>query len=84
MAAIGGPACGHKASAWVLRRWGYRMVSMAGKIVSDGRQRRLLIPVRAREARLLCPLNEGVAVLFRGGGMACWPPEMVVSLFLWF
>ena len=56
---------GHKASVWDLKRWRYRLFSMAGKIVSGGRQRRLLISARAPEARLLRQLNEGVDVLFQ-------------------
>ncbi|MGP9818357.1 IS1380 family transposase, partial [Glutamicibacter sp. 363] len=56
---------GHEAGCWDLKRWRYRLFSMAGKIVSGGRQRRLLISARAPEAQLLCQLNEGVGVLFQ-------------------
>lgn len=38
---------------------------MAGKIVSGGRRRRLLIPVKAPEVELLCQLNEGIRLLFQ-------------------
>ncbi|WP_413456462.1 IS1380 family transposase (plasmid) [Glutamicibacter sp. FR1] len=57
---------GHEASVWDLKRWRYRLFSMAGKIVTGGRQRRLLIPARAPEAQLLCQLQESVGVLFQG------------------
>ncbi|PQZ98700.1 IS1380 family transposase [Arthrobacter sp. MYb224] len=56
---------GHEASVWDLKRWRYRLFSMAGKIVSGGRQRRLLIPARAPEAQLLCQLQEGIGKLFQ-------------------
>ena len=56
---------GHEASVWDVKRWRYRLFSMAGKVVSGGRQRRLLIPGKAPEARLLCRLIEGIGVLFQ-------------------
>ena len=56
---------GHEAGCWDLKRWRYRLFSMAGKIVSGGRQRRLLIPARAPEAGLLCQLQEGIGALFQ-------------------
>ncbi|MGP5680125.1 IS1380 family transposase [Glutamicibacter arilaitensis] len=56
---------GHEASVWDVKRWRYRLFSMAGKVVSGGRQRRLLIPEKAPEARLLCRLIEGIGVLFQ-------------------
>ncbi|WP_159609851.1 IS1380 family transposase [Glutamicibacter sp. JC586] len=56
---------GHEASCWELKRWRYRLFSMAGKIVSGGRQRRLLIPERAPEAQLLCQLQKGIGELFQ-------------------
>jgi hypothetical protein len=40
-------------------------ISIAGKIVSGGRQRQLLIHVRAPEAQLLCRLQEGAGSLFQ-------------------
>ena len=56
---------GHAAGCWDLKRWRYRLFSMAGKLVSGGRQRRLLIPERAPEAQLLCQLIEGIGALFQ-------------------
>ena len=56
---------GHEAGYWDLKRWRYRLFSMAGKIVSGGRQRRLLIPGKAPEAKLLCQLQEGIGLLFQ-------------------
>ena len=56
---------GHDASVWDLKRWRYRLFSMAGKIVSGGRQRRLLIPEKAPAAQLLCQLQEGIGRLFQ-------------------
>lgn len=57
---------GHEASVWDLKRWRYRLFSMAGKIVTGGRQRRLLIPEKAPEAQLLCQLQESIGVSFQG------------------
>lgn len=48
-----------------MKRWRYRLFSMAGKIVTGGRQRRLLIPERAPEAQLLFQLHEGIGALFQ-------------------
>ncbi len=56
---------GHEAGCWDVKRWRYRLFSMAGKIVSGGRQRRLLIPESAPEAQLLCQLIEGIDSLFQ-------------------
>ncbi|UTT40873.1 IS1380 family transposase [Glutamicibacter mishrai] len=56
---------GHEAGCWDLKRWRYRLFSMAGKIVSGGRRRRLLIPVRAPGASLLCQLQKGIGTLFQ-------------------
>ncbi|MGP5699954.1 IS1380 family transposase [Glutamicibacter arilaitensis] len=56
---------GHAAGCWDMKRWRYRLFSMAGKVVTGGRQRRLLIPERAPEARLLCQLHEGIGTLFQ-------------------
>ena len=56
---------GHEASVWDVKRWRYRLFSMAGKIVSGGRQRRLLIPENAPEAQLLFQLQEGIGTLFQ-------------------
>jgi len=56
---------GHKAGCWDVKRWRYRLFSMAGKIVSGSRQRRLLIPQSAPEARLLCQLQQDTKLLFQ-------------------
>ncbi|MGP5384046.1 IS1380 family transposase [Glutamicibacter arilaitensis] len=56
---------GHEAGCWDMKRWRYRLFSMAGKVVTGGRQRRLLIPERAPAARLLCQLQEGISTLFQ-------------------
>lgn len=56
---------GHEASVWDLKRWRYRLFSMAGKLVSGGRQRRLLIPKNAPEAQLLFQLQQNIRLLFQ-------------------
>ena len=64
---------GHEAGCWDVKRWRYRLFSMAGKIVASGRQRRLLFPCRAPEAGLFSLLHQGIGVLFRRwrhGGLA--------------
>jgi len=58
---------GHEASVWDLKRWRYRLFSMAGKVVTSGRQRRLLIAEKAPEAQLLCQLQKGI-----GGSFQRW------------
>ncbi|MBP2399795.1 hypothetical protein JOF39_002876 [Glutamicibacter protophormiae] len=55
----------HAAGCWDLKRWRFRLFSMAGKVISGGRQRRLLIPQRAPGAQLLCQLIEGIGLLFQ-------------------
>lgn len=44
---------GHEAGVWDVKRWWYRLFSMAGKLITSGRQIRLLIPRRAPESGLL-------------------------------
>ena len=56
---------GHEAGCWDVKRWRYRLFSMAGKVVSGGRQLRLLIPDKAPEAKLLFQLHEGIGALFQ-------------------
>lgn len=56
---------GHEAGCWDLKRWRYRLFSMAGKLVSGGRQRRLLIPKNAPEAQLLFQLQQNIRLLFQ-------------------
>lgn len=50
---------GHEAGVWDLKRWRYRLFSIAGKIVSSARRKRLLIPKAAPESSLLFTLHEG-------------------------
>lgn len=47
---------GHPAGCWDVKRWRYRLYSMAGKLVTGGRQPRLLIPKTAPESVLLLEL----------------------------
>lgn len=47
---------GHEAGCWDMKRWRYRLFSMAGKIVHGGRQTRLLLPRKAPEAALVMEL----------------------------
>ncbi|GAA2943840.1 IS1380-like element ISAar32 family transposase [Glutamicibacter bergerei] len=56
---------GHEAGCWDLKRWRYRLFSMAGKVVTGGRQRRLLIAEKAPEAQLLCQLQKGIGESFQ-------------------
>ena len=56
---------GHEASVWDVKRWRYRLFSMAGKVVTGGRQRRLLIAEKAPEAQLLCQLQKGIGESFQ-------------------
>lgn len=50
---------GPEASVRDVKRRRCRLFSIAGKIVSGGRQRRLLIPEKTSEVLLLCQLHEG-------------------------
>lgn len=43
----------HEAGVWDLKRWRYRLFSMAGKLISSGRRTRLLIWAHASESRFL-------------------------------
>lgn len=49
---------GHEASVWDLKRWRYRLFGLAGKLVSSGRQTRLLIPKHAPEGGLFTIIGE--------------------------
>lgn len=51
---------GHEAGCWDMKRWRYRLYSMAGKLVTGGRQTKLLIPSGAPESRLLLDLMERI------------------------
>ncbi|GAA1495326.1 IS1380 family transposase [Paeniglutamicibacter kerguelensis] len=50
---------GHAAGVWDLKRWRYRLFSIAGKLTSSARRRRLLVPEAAPEANLFTTLLEG-------------------------
>lgn len=50
---------GHAAGVWDLKRWRYRLFSIAGKLISSARQKRLLIPESAPEAHLFTALING-------------------------
>jgi len=50
---------GHAAGVWDMKRWRYRLFSMAGKLISSARKRRLLIPKAAPESQLFTTLIEG-------------------------
>lgn len=54
---------GHAAGVWDMKRWRYRLFSIAGKIISSGRQKQLLIPESAPESSLFDTLLEGTSRL---------------------
>jgi hypothetical protein len=49
---------GHTAGDRDVKRWRYRVFSMAGKLVRGGRQTRLLLPRTAPEAELAMGLHD--------------------------
>jgi len=49
---------GHEASVWDLKRWRYRLFSLAGKLIRSGRQTRLLIPKHAPEAGMFTIIED--------------------------
>jgi hypothetical protein len=51
---------GHAAGVWDVKRWRYRLFSMAGKLVRGGRKTRLLIPAAATEADLAMDLHRRI------------------------
>ena len=64
---------GHDAGTWDMKRWRYRLFSIAGKIISSARKKRLLIPESAPESPLFFTLVEGIARLrerWRNGHLA--------------
>ena len=64
---------GHAAGVWDVKRWRYRVFSMAGKLVRGGRQTQLLIPRTAPEAELAMDLHRSIARAhqhFRHGNLA--------------
>ncbi|WP_279403523.1 transposase, partial [Arthrobacter sp. JCM 19049] len=48
----------HPAGCWDVKRWRYRLYSIAGKLITSSRKTRLLIPGTAPEATLLTDLLE--------------------------
>lgn len=54
---------GHAAGVWDMKRWRYRLFSIAGKLISSARRKRLLVPESAPESRLFTTLIEGSARL---------------------
>ena len=64
---------GHAAGVWDVKRWRYRLFSMAGKLVRGGRQTRLLLPRAAPEAELALDLHRRITRVhqhFRHGNLA--------------
>ena len=64
---------GHAARVWDMKRWRYRLFSIAGKLISSARQKRLLIPKAAPESQLFASLMEGTTRLrhrWRSGHLA--------------
>lgn len=64
---------GHPAGVWDVKRWRYRLFSMAGKLVRGGRQTRLLLPRAAPEAELALDLHRRITRVhqhFRHGNLA--------------
>lgn len=64
---------GHAAGVWDMKRWRYRLFSIAGKLISSARQKRLLIPKAAPESQLFASLIEGTTRLrhrWRSGHLA--------------
>lgn len=53
----------HEAGVWDMKRWRYRLYSMAGKLVKSGRQSKLLVPSRAPESGLFLDLLERIGGL---------------------
>lgn len=53
----------HPAGVWDMKRWRYRLYSMAGKLISSGRRTNLLVPAAAPESQLFTTLLEATARL---------------------
>ena len=63
----------HAAGCWDLKRWRYRVWSLAGKLVTSSRQPRLLVNQDAPEAELVLLLQERISLLagrWRNGHLA--------------
>ncbi|MEO5321677.1 transposase, partial [Arthrobacter sp. CC3] len=54
---------GHRAKAWDIKRWRYRLFATAGKIITRARRNQLLLPESAPEKDLLKLLLENTARL---------------------
>ena len=50
---------GHAAGVWDMKRWRYRLFSIAGKLISSARQRRLLVPESGARIRPLHRAHRG-------------------------
>lgn len=64
---------GHVAGSWDLKRWRYRVWSLAGKLATSGRRTRLLINHTAPETGLVLLINENLSLLhqrWRDGQLA--------------
>lgn len=53
----------HAAGSWDLKRWRYRVWSLAGKLVTGSRRPRILINQAAPEAALVLLLHERINAL---------------------
>lgn len=63
----------HVAGSWDLKRWRYRVWSLAGKLVTGSRQPRILVNQDAPEADLVLLLHERISLLagrWRNGHLA--------------
>lgn len=49
---------GHAAGVWDLKPWRYRLLSIAGRIISSARRKKLLIPQTTPESAFLFVLHE--------------------------
>ncbi|WP_396020818.1 hypothetical protein [Arthrobacter sp. ISL-28] len=56
---------GHRAKAWGIKRWRYRVFAIAGKIITRARRNYLLLPESAPEKELLKLLLENTGRLKR-------------------
>ncbi|MDQ0854702.1 hypothetical protein QFZ79_002813 [Arthrobacter sp. V4I6] len=54
---------GHKARAWDMKRWRYRLFATAGKLITRARRSRLLIPDKAPESGTITTLLAAIAEL---------------------
>lgn len=59
---------GHVAGIWDMKRWRYRLYSIAGKLISSARRTMLLIPDSAPDLLPFATLIEGASQLRQGWG----------------